>query len=136
MTLDNQRANARDELARADAALRAAEALLAAGLHADAVSRAYYGAYHYLRALLHTRALEPRSHAGALRLLNVEFIRRGTLPSSVNRVLAGLQRSRELADYDPSITFAAMDAEAILREAREFAAIVAPLLADFLDAPA
>lgn len=130
MTSDADRLDAADERSRADEALRAARALLQSGLFADAVSRAYYGAYHYLRALLRTRGLEPRSHAGALHLLNVEFIRPGALPSGVNRLLAGLQRSRELADYDPSIRFDATDASALLDDAERFAAIIRPLLPD------
>jgi uncharacterized protein (UPF0332 family) len=128
VTDDNQRDNARDELARGAKSLDAAAALIAAGLHADAISRAYYGAYHHVRALLYSRGLEARSHAGALHLLNVEFIRPKLMPSSNNRLLAGLQRARELADYDPAVTFTAEDAEASLREARGFAAAVVELL--------
>ena len=124
MTEDNREANALDELARGQQSLDAAAALIAAGLHADAVSRAYYGAYHHLRALLYSRGLEPRSHAGALHLLNVEFIRPGLLPSANNRLLSGLQRSRELADYDPAVVFSAEDATAALDDARAFAAQV------------
>lgn len=128
MTEDNREANALDELARGQQSLDAAAALVAAGLHADAVSRAYYGAYHHVRALLYSRGLEPRSHAGALHLLNVEFIRPGLLASANNRLLSGLQRSRELADYDPAALFSADDAKAALDDARAFATEVRRML--------
>ena len=119
MTDDNKRKNLRDEVARSADALRAAEALVGLGLYADAVSRAYYGVFHLLRALLLSRGVEPRTHAGAIHLFNTELVRPGLLPSSHNRLLAGLQRARELADYDAAVVFSLEDARAELREARE-----------------
>ncbi len=122
MTEDNKRKNLRDEIARATDALRAAEALVGLGLHADAVSRAYYGAFHLLRALLLSRGVEPKSHAGAIHLFNTELVRTGMFPSSHNRLLAGLQRARELADYDAAVVFSEQDARAELALARELEA--------------
>ena len=122
MTDPARRESIREALARADEALRAAQALVDAGLFTDAVSRAYYAAFHYLSALLLSRGLEARAHGGALHLLNREFIRSGLLPTAHNRLLAGLQRTRELADYDPAVDFCADDARSQIEEARAFAA--------------
>jgi hypothetical protein len=121
VTGDNQRANIRDELARAEDAFRAAEALIPLGLHADAVSRAYYGAFHVLRALAFARGIETRSHVGVIHVFNTEFVRPGVFPSSHNRLLSGLQRSRELADYDAAVVFSEDDARAELAAAKSFA---------------
>ncbi len=121
MTEENRRRNLQDESERGDQALRAAQTLLDAGLHADSVSRAYYAAYHLLRALLLSRGLEPRSHSGAIHLFNTEFVRGGLLPSSHNRLLGGLQRARELADYDSAVAFSSEDARQSLDDARSFA---------------
>jgi uncharacterized protein (UPF0332 family) len=121
MTESNRIRNVADEVTRADQALRAAEALLSLGLHADAVSRAYYAAFHLVRALLLTRGVEPRSHQGAIHLLNVELVRPGQFPASHNRLLAGLQRQRENADYDAAVVFTAEDAQAAVEDARAFA---------------
>lgn len=128
MTDENRKRNVADELGRADQALRAARALLDLDLHADAVSRAYYGALHALRALLFSRGLDAKTHAGALHLFNTEFVRPGLLASSHNRLLAGIQRSRELADYDAAVTFGKDDAEGCLREAETFRGDVLMLL--------
>ncbi len=128
MTDDNRRRNIGVELARAADALRAAKALVALGLGNDAVSRAYYAVFHYVRALLLTRGVEPKTHAGAVPLLNVEFVRAGLLASSHNRLLAGLQRSRELADYDAAVTFSTEDAVAEVAEAERFMAAADALL--------
>jgi hypothetical protein len=120
VTDENRKRNIGDELARAEQALQAARALVDLRLHADAVSRAYYGAFHALRALLVSRGLEPKTHSGAIHLFNTEFVRAGLVASSHNRLLAGIQRSRELADYDAAVTFSKEDAEGCLREAEAF----------------
>ena len=128
MTNENRKRNVAIELTRAEEAMRAAKALLGLGLHNDAVSRAYYAAFHYVRALLLTRGAEVKTHGGAIHLLNVEFVRTGLLASSHNRLLAGLQRARELADYDAAVTFSNEDAVAEIAEAEQFAAAADGLL--------
>lgn len=128
MTGENRRRNIADEIARADQAMRAARALLALGLHADSVSRAYYASFHLVRALLLSRGVEPKTHGGAIHLLNTELVRAGVLPSSHNRLLAGLQRARELADYDSAIAFSKDDATAELDAAERFASDALSLL--------
>jgi uncharacterized protein (UPF0332 family) len=128
VTGENRRRNVADEVARADEALRAARALVGLGLRADAVSRAYYAVFHLVRALLLTRGVEPRTHAGAIHLWNTEFVRNGLVPASYNRLLAGLQRARELADYDAAVTFSEEDAAAELSDAERFAADALALL--------
>ncbi len=124
MTEHNRRLNLADELARARQALGSAEALAGIEHYADAISRAYYAAYHAVRAVLLTRGLEPRSHAGALHLFNVEFVRGGELPATHNRLLTRLRRSREVADYDAAFAFGEPEATADLRAASEFVADV------------
>jgi uncharacterized protein (UPF0332 family) len=110
VTDENRKRNIAAEIERAEQALKAAEALIGLALYADAVSRAYYAAFHYLRALLLARGLEPKSHSGAIHMFNLEFIRGGDLPNSHNRLLGSLQRARELADYDAAVAFAPEDA--------------------------
>jgi uncharacterized protein (UPF0332 family) len=122
VTDENRRRNIADEIDRADQALRAVRALLDLGLHADSVSRAYYGALHALRALLLSRGVDAKTHAGAIHVFNVEFVRAGLFASSHNRLLAGIQRSRELADCDAAVSFSSADAEACLRDAETFRA--------------
>ena len=122
MNETNRRLNWQDEIARGQEALRAAGALLALGLNADSISRAYYAAYHFMRALLLTRGIEPKTHAGAISQFSLEFVRTGLMASKHNRLLGGLQRARELADYDAAIVFSTEDAQAELDDAQAFAA--------------
>ena len=129
MTDENRRANLKENLERAGQALAAAETLVAAGLHADAVSRAYYGAYHMLRTLLLTEGLEPKTHRGAIHLFNVHFVLKGLFSSAHNGLLAKLQRSRELADYDSAVVFSGEDAREDIVAARRFEAYARAFLA-------
>ena len=120
MTHENRKRNIADEIARAEQAMQAARALLGLRLHADAVSRAYYAAFQTLCGLLLSRGLEAKTHPGAIHLFNTEFVRPGLFASSHNRLLAGMQRSRELADYDAAVAFSDDDAQAGLRDAETF----------------
>ena len=129
MTGDNRRRNIADEVARAEESLRAAKALLDLGLHSDSISRSYYAVFHVLRALILSRDIEPKTHAGAIHLFNQEFVRTGVVPNSHNRLLAGLQRARELADYDAAVSFSAEDASAEVRAATSFRDEMLALLA-------
>jgi uncharacterized protein (UPF0332 family) len=118
LTGDNRRQNIAEEVTRAEQSMRAAEALVGLGLHADAVSRAYHAVFHLLRALLLSRGVDPKTHAGAIHLFNSDLVRSGAFPSSHNRLIGGLQRARELADYDAAVRFSAEDAAAEVGEAR------------------
>jgi uncharacterized protein (UPF0332 family) len=118
VTNENRRTNIRDEVRRAGESEQAAEALVQLGLVADAASRVYYMLYHWVRALLLSRGLEPRSHSGAIHLFNVELVRTGLMDTSSNRLLSGLQRLRELADYDASLVLSAQDVRQELERAR------------------
>lgn len=102
MTEANRRQNAGAEAALGDDALQAAQALLPLGLHNDAVSRAYFAAFHYARALLLLEGLEPKTHRGVVALLLERYEKPGRLEPGAVSVLARLQTFRGLADYDAS----------------------------------
>lgn len=120
MTDENRRRNIADELARTTQALQAARALMELGLNADSISRAYCAVFHCLRALLVSRGIDARTHARAIHVFNTEFVRAGAFASSHNRLLAGIQRSRELADYDAAVVFSKDDSDACVRDVETF----------------
>ena len=120
MTEANRLANARSEAARGDDALRAASALVELGLHNDAVSRAYYAAFHYARALLLVAGLEPKTHRGVVSLLLEHYEKPGRLEPGAVSILARLQTFRGLADYDASERLARERAETEVAAARLF----------------
>ncbi len=120
MTHENRRANLALETARGDASLESAELLLGAGKLADAVSRAYYGAFHYARALLLTLGEEPITHAGVERLLHRDLVRPGRLDPDVARLLSRLQKLRLDADYSAEFLFSPAGAAEEVAAARTF----------------
>ena len=62
---------------RGDDSLKSAEALVELGLTLDGLSRAYYAALHYSRALLLSIDIIPKSHKGTLTLFSLHFIKTG-----------------------------------------------------------
>ncbi len=126
MTGDNRRKNIAVETKRGDESLESARILLAAKMNADAVSRAYYAAFHYARALLLTVGQEPETHGGVHRLLHRELVRDGILDPDVAHLFSRLQKFRLDADYAAEVVFtpggAAEEvhaAETFVNEARE-----------------
>jgi uncharacterized protein (UPF0332 family) len=119
----NASANSLAEMQRAGQSLRAAEVLAREGLFADAVSSAYYAAFHAARALLFTVGLEPRSHRGAQHLFNVHFIQTGRIAASSLSALSRAEYDRIGADYGTARQFTAQDASESLARAREFVAV-------------
>jgi uncharacterized protein (UPF0332 family) len=127
---DNRRQNLAAELERGRSSLRAAELCLQAGLFDDAVSRAYYGAFHHVQALLLTEGLEARTHAGTHDLLFVHFVRPGLLAPAVAKRFAALQKYREQADYARAFRFDLGGAQEELAAARQ----VCDAISEFLSA--
>jgi uncharacterized protein (UPF0332 family) len=122
VTGDNRRKNIAVEAKRGDDSLESAQILLAAAKYADAVSRAYYGAFHYARALLLTLGEEPETHAGVHRLLHRDLVRDGTLDPNVAHLFSRLQRFRLDADYSAEVVFTNISATEEVRVAETFVA--------------
>jgi len=117
VTEENKKKNIREELERAEAALKAATVLFEKTLLNDAVSRLYYFLLYNIRALLLTKGLEPKSHESALRLLGLHFIKEGIFPPKTSHVFSKLMKYREEADYNPSYVFTSEDFVELKKEA-------------------
>jgi uncharacterized protein (UPF0332 family) len=128
VTDENRRKNIAIETARGDASLEAAEILLQAGKLADAVSRAYYGAFHHARALLLMLGEEPMSHTGVERLLHRDLVRPKTLDPDVARLFSRLQKMRLDADYTAEFVFTFGGATEEVSAARRFVAAARDIL--------
>ena len=129
MTEDSIKKNIAIERERGDDSLRSAEVLLREALYADAVSRAYYAAFHYARALLLTIGEEPITHAGVERLLHRDLVRNGTLAPDVARILGRLMKNRLDADYTSEVVFTHEAAQQEVDAARRFVEVASAQLA-------
>ncbi|MBN1961330.1 MAG: HEPN domain-containing protein [Deltaproteobacteria bacterium] len=120
MTNENQKHNAKLEIARAHACLDEAKTLVNAEFPYGAASRAYYAVFHAIRALLFSRGIEVHSHRAAFNLLGEHFVCTGLINSELARQAAHMQRDREDADYMTSAVFTTDEAEVIVTEAQQF----------------
>ena len=130
MTDKNIRLAVTEELTRAKQAEKAADLLYDNGLFADAVSKLYYYVLYYIRALLLTRSVEPKSHEGALRLFSLYFIKQGTFDAGVTHIFTRLMKYREEADYKPAYTFTKEDFESFRGDARSLTAAAETYLSE------
>ncbi|MBI2892697.1 MAG: HEPN domain-containing protein [Deltaproteobacteria bacterium] len=120
----------REEVARAEEELRAAAALLTAGIPRVAVTRAYFAVFHMARAVLYAAGYEPRTHEGVLHLLSLHFVKPGKLAVAHGRVLARLHKYRGEADYGDSFVIDEPAAAEDLVAARDLCERLRALLPD------
>ena len=113
---------------RAAECLRAAELCRQAGLYADAVSRAYYSAFHTATALIEMRGLSAKSKRGLQMLLKSEFINTGLLEQRLDPEMSHLYNLRGHADYHPDIPISESNAADACHTAARFLVAAGPLL--------
>jgi uncharacterized protein (UPF0332 family) len=106
---ENKKANIREEIDRANEAIRAANLLFENGFVRDAISKLYYSLLYTIRALLLTEGLEPKSHEGVLRLFGLHFVKPGSFEAKDSHIFSKLMKFREEADYNPSYSFSPED---------------------------
>ena len=109
MNEENKKANIREEIDRANEAIRAANLLFENGFVRDGVSKLYYCLLYSIRALLLTEGLEPKNHEGALRLFGLHFVKPGAFEAKDYHIFSKLMKFREEADYNPSYSFSPED---------------------------
>lgn len=122
MTPQSRRANAVDELTKAEGRLRVADRLASDAEYLDAVQRLYYAAFHMVRAALFTLGQEPKSHRGVVNLLHQHFVQSGRLASQLAHVFSQLKDHRENADYTTEWVFTAEDWAEVRPRAEELLA--------------
>lgn len=127
MNDDERRAAVAAEVARGDTAL-AAGARLLDGFPADAVSRAYYAAFHHARGLLASIGVEPTTHSGLTRIFQRDFVRTGRFDPKLAATLDHLLAARRGADYTAEAVITEEMARDEIERARKFTAACRALL--------
>jgi len=102
--------------------LRVAEILLRDGAYDDAVSRAYYAAFHAAQAVLLTEGLTATTHQGLVNLFGLHLVKTGKVEKKFGKILANLKDDREHSDYEVYSTIDQATAEQAVSEAKEFLA--------------
>ncbi len=91
--------NAKLYFAKAESKLESAKLNLSHEQYDDAVSRAYYSAFHSISALLFLKELEFSSHSQTLGSFNKEFIKTEVFPRKFGKWIYKLFEFRETGDY-------------------------------------
>ena len=104
--------------------LRVAEHLLQSGEYEDAVSRAYYSAFHAAQAALLTEGLTANTHQGLVNLFGLHLVKTGKLPKQLGKFLANLKDDRESSDYEVYSGIDRETAQHAVEEAKAFLAAV------------
>lgn len=112
--------------------LRTAEAALKIDSYRDSISRSYYAFLDVATACLVTKDLVPQSHAGAIMLFGLHFVKTGIIDSKYGRWLNKIERARLEADYEHTKKFTKKEAEEALNEAKEFVRVIEKLLPKLL----
>ena len=120
---------ARYRIERAEENLADAAALLGMGSYASSANRAYYAAFHALRAVNALDGFDSSKHSGVIAHFNQMYIKTGKLDKRISKLISGLMRVRERADYDDFIVITPEDAEDQYQKAEEIMNYIRPYLA-------
>lgn len=119
----------RSYLAKADEKARVARELYAKGHWDDAISRAYYAAFHAAQAALLTEGQKADTHRGLVTLFGLLLVKTGKFEKRWGRFLSNLKDDRETGDYeavsylDEAVARRAVDeAEAFVAAVRHYVA--------------
>ena len=87
---------------RADELIKEAEYMLAKNMYKSANNRAYYAIEKAISALLISRQIETKTHAGVLKMFNLEFVRNGdgTFIQEDYVIATEAEHIRNISDYD------------------------------------
>ncbi len=117
-------------LDKAGEKLRVAELLLKQKEFEDAISRAYYAAFHAAQAALLTEGLTASTHQGIVNLFGLHFVKTGKFEKKMGRFLSNLKDDRENCDYEIYSSVDADVAQNAVQEARQFLSAIQQYLAD------
>jgi uncharacterized protein (UPF0332 family) len=88
-------------LNKAESKLKTARIDFDSGQYDDAVSRAYYAAFHAISAALLSKNLTFSSHGQLIGAFNREFINNGIFPEEYSSLMQQIFKDRQVSDYDP-----------------------------------
>lgn len=97
-----------------------ARELSSKGYWDDAVSRAYYAAFHAAQAALLTEGQRGDTHKGLVLLFGLLLVKTGKFEKKWGKFLANLKDDREAGDYDAVSYIDEETAQRAVREAEEF----------------
>ncbi|MDE5700052.1 MAG: HEPN domain-containing protein [Lachnospiraceae bacterium] len=110
----------RIRMERADELLRDAAELLGSDSYKSANNRAYYAIEKAVNALLIDRHVETKTHNGAMKMFNVEYVRTedAYFTDEDYRLIAKAEQIRSVSDYDDFYVASKEEARQQVEDAR------------------
>lgn len=105
-------------MSHAEDCLREAELLLHAGEYKGAANRAYYAAFHSLRAVLILEEFDSKKHSGIIAKFRENYLKTELFDKEISDYISSLFRVRSASDYDDFYIVSKADAKAQLDKAK------------------
>lgn len=103
----------------AEECLREAELLLSADEYKGAANRAYYAAFHSLRAVLILDEFDSKKHSGIIAKFGEKYLKAGIFDKRISEYISSLFRIRTASDYDDFYIISKDEAKSQLEKAKE-----------------
>ncbi len=113
---------------RAGDCLREAKLLLDNGEYRGAANRAYYAAFHALRAVLALDGFDSKKHSGVIAKFRELYVKTGRFTPEMSDAIGSLFRIRSASDYDDFYIASKADVEAQYHLAEKLVAEIAAYL--------
>jgi len=107
-------------LKRALNLLKVAEFTLNNGFYPDSINRSYYAVYYGAKALLLKKGITTKTHSGAIRRFNLEYVHKDTFDKEISEFFSKIEEHRKSADYDISFKSTKTKAMKDLINAKKF----------------
>lgn len=90
--------------------LKEAEILMSAGEYKGTANRAYYAAFHSLRAVLILDNFDSKKHSGIISKFRELYLKNGLFDKQMSDAISSLFRVRSASDYDDFYVVSKQDA--------------------------
>lgn len=112
------------QLSRAKETLKYIPTIIDVGDYNTAINRAYYAAFHAIKALEILDNFDSKKHSGVIAYFRQQYVKTGKLDVSLSKIIDVLQTRREDSDYNMIIQFDSGDAYDALEKAKTFVSAI------------
>jgi len=97
-----------------------AKLLIEKGRLRSAIDRAYSSIYHATQAILYTKGLKPKTHAGLKTLFGEHIVNKGIIDKEYGKILSHAFDMRQKSDYEIEAEFDINEVRNVLDKAEIF----------------
>jgi uncharacterized protein (UPF0332 family) len=112
--------------------LSASRLLFENKLYRDSIARAYYAIFHSAKALLLTKNLNPKKHAGIMKMFGLHFVNEGYIEEIYGKIMTKSYNLRWKADYTTDKPSKEMT-ESVLNDAELFVERIKRAIGEFYE---